>query len=480
MTQRSLAHLLLHLTPLLLLRLSHAKLFESKAAKAARIALEQARLENERLSKLYIVFGRWEFDKTGFYTVVSVTLVILTVVGIQCGIWWRQRREGSATPFSSKVSVVDVVIVGPLSPKSGMGWYHVTQFLEMSSVRVRAVVESQYSNNLHRTPASFVDMIKALIDVGVECVDSVHKLKDVLYPNSKGRRPKKVPLLCVISAKTEDNPRYFRECINLGATHIYLEPPGAPSATQLKDMASLADLRGVHVYMGYHKLCSSYIQNAVDFSQSIPKSHVFFCHNEGYSSKDIHRVVARHPEGMMLSMTCQELAVLVSQYNISYRDVQKFRVNTNRLFSEKVTLVNVNCNDGDEKFTDLIRVAFKVITKGGKTVSVMADRCGGLLSFAVVKSHRGEELKRFQSLTEGQVKDYEGRLKEEKGLIPSFVVEKDDYLELKRRVLEDILSNGGMKKSERGLLTIQDGIEVVMFAEFCATEIDKVLVPEDL
>jgi predicted dehydrogenase len=323
-------------------------------------------------------------------------------------------------------------------------------------------------------------MINALIDMGVECVDSVHKLKDALYPNTNGQRPKQTPLLCVISGKTEDNPRYFRDCINLGATHIYLEPPGAPSATQMKDMASLADLRGVHVYMGYQKLCASYIQNAVDFSRSIPKSHVFFCHNEGYSSKDIHRIVARQPEGMMLCMACQELAVLVSQYNITYRDVQKFKVNTNRLFSEKVAFANVNYNDGDEKITDLIRVAFKITTNMGKIVSVMADRCGGLLSFAVVKSHRGEELKRFQSLTAAQVMEHEVFLKKEKGLIPNFVVEKEDYLELKRRVLDDILSKGGIKKNERGLLSIQDGIEVVMLAEYCATEIDKVLVSEDL
>ncbi|KAL7488699.1 hypothetical protein ACHAW6_014298 [Cyclotella cf. meneghiniana] len=479
MTQRSSAQLFLHLASFLL-GLSHAKLFESKAAKAARLALEQARLENERLSKLYVVFGRWEFDKTGFYTVVSVTVVILTVVGIQCGIWWRRRKEGVSTSFPSKDAVVDVVIVGPLLPKSGMGWYHATQFLELSSVRVRAVVETQYSNNLHRTPASFVDLIKALFDMGIECVDSVHKLKDVLYPNNNGHRPKQIPLLCVIAGKTEDNPRYFRECINLGATHIYLEPPGAQSSMQLKDMASLAELRAVHVYMGYQKLCASYVENAVNFSRSVPASHVFFCHNEGYSTKDIHRVVTRQPEGMMLSMACQELAVLFSQYNISYRDVQKFKVNTNRLFSEKVTFVHVNYNDGDERFSDLIRVAFKITTKRGKIVSVMADRCGGLLSFAVVKSHRGEELKRFQSLMEEQVMEYERRLKKETGLIPNFVVEKDDYLELKRRVLDDIRSNNGMKKSDRGLLTIQDGIEVVMLAEYCSGEIDKVLVSEEL
>jgi hypothetical protein len=174
---------------------------------------------------------------------------------------------------------------------------------------------------------------------------------------------------------------------------------------------------------------------------------------------------------MMLSMTCQELAVLVSQYNISYRDVQNFKVNTNRLFSEKATFVD---SSNGERVVDLIRVAFKITTRRGKTVSVMADRCGGLNSFAVVKSHRGEELQRFQSLTEGKILECERRLKEDKGLIPNFVVEKEDYLELKRLVVEDILSKGGVK-NERGLLTIRDGVDVMMLAEYCSVEIDKVL-----
>jgi hypothetical protein len=240
-------------------------------------------------------------------------------------------------------------------------------------------------------------------------------------------------------------------------------------------MASLAELRNVQVYMGYQKLCSSYIQNAVEFSRSVPKSHVFFCHNEGYSSKTLSGVVSRHPEGMMLSMACQELAVLVTQYKINVGDVLKFKVNTNPLFSEKASFVG----DG-VKLTDLIRVAFKITTKLGKTVSVMADRCGGLVSFAVVKSHRGEELKRFQMLTESQAIECEGRLKKERTLIPNFVIENDDYLELKRRIVEDIFTNNGnVERNEMGLLTIQDGVDVVMLAEYCSIEIDNVVSVEE-
>ena len=376
-----------------------------------------------------------------------------------------------------KSAKLDVVIVGNLQPQIGTGWFHLTHFLDMNSVTVRAVVDSQYANkSAYRPPVSFVDLITSLLDMGIECVNSIGDLKDVLYAKNNGQRPKAKQLLCVVAGKTEDNPRNFRECINLGATHIYLEPPGAPSALQLRDMASLAELRNVQVYMGYQKLCASYVENAVEFSRSVPKSHIFFCHNEGGSMKTLSSVVFRQPEGMMLSMACQELAVLVTQYNISVGEVQRFKVNTNRLFSDRATFVS-----GGENITDLIRVAFKITTKRGKTVSVMVDRCGGLSSFAVVKSHRGEELKRFQSLTGSQIQECEGRLKREKTLVPNFVVEKDDHLELKRRVVDNIFSNNYDKDRRReiGLATIQDGVDVMMLAEFCSIEIDNVLPLEE-
>lgn len=451
-----------------LLQATHARFFESKAAKAARLA-EQAKLDER---KFYTVFRRWQFDQTGFYTVVSVTIVICIAVGVQFGVWWRRRRESA-----SESSKVDVVIVGNLQPKVGVGWMHLTHFLDMPTVKVRAVVDSQYSNkSSYRPPVSFVDLINSLLDIGIECVGSIGELKNVLYENNNGQRPKSAKLLCIVAGKAEDNPRNFRECINLGATHVYLEPPGAPTSSQLRDMATLAKLRNVQVYMGYQRLCSSYIQNAVEFSRSVPKSHIFFCHNEGYSSTNLAQVVARNPEGMMLSMACQELAVLTTQYKIAAGDVYKFKVNCNRLFSEKAAFMN-----GNVKIVDLIRVAFKITTKQGKTVSVMTDRCGGLVSFAVVKSHRGEELKRFQSLTEGQVIDCENRLKRDRVLVPNFVVEKDEYVELKGRVLEHIFANSGTEDASQiiPMLTIQDGVDVMMLAEYCSTEIDKLLLLEE-
>jgi len=276
--------------------------------------------------------------------------------------------------------------------------------------------------------------------------------------------------LCVIAGKTRDNPKFFRECIGMGASHVYLEVPGAPSMEQLKDMHSLAATRGVEVYMGYQRLCSSYIEKAVALSRSIPKSHVFFCHNETYPSRDLPQVVSRYPGGMIRSMAAQELAVLVTQFGVKADEIEAFKVNTNRLFSEKQTFYNKNTG---KELTDFSRVAFKITTKNGSSVSVMADRCGGLISFAVVKSHTGKELQRFQSHSEDQASMVQDELREDKEIMHQFTIESEEYLELKKRVVKSILGGYGSKSS--GLVSIQDGIDVMILADYCTVEINAVL-----
>ena len=96
-------------------------------------------------------------------------------------------------------------------------------------------------------------------------------------------------------------------------------------------MHSLAAAQEVVVYMGYQRLCSSYIENAVALNRSIPKSHVFFCHNENYPSRELHLVVNRYTEGMIHSMATQELAVLVTKFGVKANEIEAFKVNKNRL-----------------------------------------------------------------------------------------------------------------------------------------------------
>ena len=413
-----------------------------------------------------IVFGKYELDETTFYSLLVTSMVVLVALGYNIGVicrkWQEKRSNGRNT---SRVNafpkdVIDVIIVDCGLPKKGSGWFHLMQFLDMSNINVRAVVEPFYldKTKCQQPPQSFLDLVDVLQDLDVKCVKSLGQLD-----------PCQRQTLCVLAGRTDKNPQYFRECIALGATHIYLEPPGAASVGELKTMSNVADVRGVQVYMGYHKTCSPYIENAVALSHSIPKSHVFFCHNENYLKKDLHRVVSRHPEGMMWSMAAQELAVLVSHLGVRTDSVKTFKVNTNTLFSEKQTFSD-KANGGE--LSDFSRIAFKIITTSGRSASVMADRCGGMVSFAVVKSLAGKEIKKFLSPDEDSASRIEHELRRDTEMMDQFTIEGEDYMELKRRVVDSILGYD-IAKSSRSVISIQDGIEVLRLSNYCTKEIES-------
>jgi hypothetical protein len=186
-------------------------------------------------------------------------------------------------------------------------------------------------------------------------------------------------------------------------------------------------------------------------------------------------VVSRYPEGMISSMAVQELAVLVTLFGVKTNDIETFRVNTNTLFSERLQFYDEN---NGTTVTDLSRVAFKITTKDGKrSVSIMADRCGGIVSFAVVKSRAGKELQRFQSHDEHQVSMVQSELREDKEISHQFVIESEEYLELKRRVVKSILSSDSQRSL--GLVSILDGIHIMALANYCSIEINAVLKVED-
>ena len=430
-------------------------------------------VDSQRLSSLVIVFGKYELDRPTFYALVCTAMVLMVAIGAQIGIWCRQWKEkrlekhkdvSGSLPSKDKSSL-DVIIVG-CGPKS-VGWFHLMQFLDMAHINVRAVVEPFYLDKTKcpYPPQSFVDLVMMLDEMGVRCLYHINQL-DVLQKET----------LCIIAGRTPDNPRLFRECIGVGASHIYLESPGAPTVEQLKDMQALAAARGVDVYMGYQRLCSPYIEQAIELSNSIPKSHVFFCHNENYTSSELQLVVSRYPEGMIRSMAVQELAVLVTQCGVKVDNIMGFKVNTNRLFSEKLTYFNENSGNGQ---TDLSRAAFKITTKKGRSVSVMGDRCGGLVSFAVVKSRTGKELQRFQSHDQGQVSVVQDELRGEHGEIADqFIIGREEYLEMKKRLVNRILS-GDARSKPSWMVSIQDGIDIMALADYCNIEINAVVKVED-
>jgi len=183
---------------------------------------------------------------------------------------------------------LDAVVVGCGMPKRGMGWYHLTQLLDMPNANVVGVVEPFFLNaNLcPNPPAAFSDLVEQLEAAGVACTDSVLSL------------PKfEKDTMCLIAGRTADNPKLFRECVEHGAKIVYLEKPGAPSVDELQEMSDLADSKGVKVYLGYNKNVTAYVQKALALSKTVENSHVLFCHNNSYKTEELEECFTRNSEG---------------------------------------------------------------------------------------------------------------------------------------------------------------------------------------
>lgn len=179
---------------------------------------------------------------------------------------------GNSTNLTKR-NALDVVVVGCGVPKKGMGWYHLTQLLEMPNANVTSVVEPFFLNQkLCSNPTeSFKALVKDLEKLGITCTDSVTKLP----PMAKNT-------MCLIAGRTNDNPVLFKECIDKGAKIIYLEKPGAPTVSELQDMSDLAKLKGVQVYLGYNKNVTPYVEKALKLANRKKKGSVTFCHNNSY------------------------------------------------------------------------------------------------------------------------------------------------------------------------------------------------------
>ena len=109
----------------------------------------------------------------------------------------------------------------------------------------------------------------------------------------------------------------------------------------------------------------------------------------------------------------------------------------------------------------------------------MGDRCGGLVSFAVVKSRTGKELQRFQSHDQAQVSVVQDELRGEHGEIADqFIIGREEYLEMKKRLVNRILS-GDARSKPSWMVSIQDGIDIMALADYCNIEINAVVKVED-
>jgi len=360
-------------------------------------------------------------------------------------------------------NTLDVVLVGCGMPKKGMGWYHLTQLLDMTSVNMRAVVEPFFMNKslCATVPPPFAELVDSLAEKSVPCVDSVSSLPK--FTNQT---------MCLIAGRTNDNPKFFRECIENGAKIIFLEKPGAPSVAELEAMSVLAKEKGVKVYLGYNKNVTPYVQKALTKSKTVNGSHVVFCHNNSYKVNDLNECFSRNSEGMLKNMAIHELALLVTFFDITVDNIKSFTVNKNKLFTESLTVWAPGTSMPNPTYiTDFAKVGFTVTNKSNQTVSVMADRCGGNVSFASVKDKSGAEIEKFEFPDAATQKKVDKQCADDPEMMPYFFVQSDDYWVLKERVVKSALNN---VKAE-SIATIEIAIEALKLAEYFTKEINSAL-----
>ena len=270
--------------------------------------------------------------------------------------------------------------------------------------------------------------------------------------------PPAAPRLALISGRTADNPRLLTESIAHGAKCIYLEKPGAPTVTELEQMAKEAEDAGVEVLMGYNKNVCKYVRKTREFAETVPGSHVTFVSNNAYENtpESLGECFERNAEGMLKNMAIHELALLVSFYDVSVDNIES--VTADKEFSSMQTLPGPS----GKEYTDFDKIKFTIKTKTGKEVSVAADRCGGTDSYATVSDAGGEEVFRYYMPDDEDKKLVEELTAQYPTAMPYFFTQDPDYITVKERVAKHTVDG----EPADGIATIGIAVETLKVAEY--------------
>jgi predicted dehydrogenase len=279
----------------------------------------------------------------------------------------------------------------------------------------------------------------------------------------------KGPTLALISGRTADNPRLLKEVIEAGATHVFLEKPGAPSVAELQEMREYAASKGVPVYMGYNKNVTPYVKKALEFEQMTPGASTTFVHNNAYKTEELGECFERNAEGMLKNMAIHELAVLATYYGVTVENIES--VSPDVEYSEMLTLKGPS----GKEFTDFAKIGFTITTKDGKSVTVRADRCGSTTGGGSEAVVTVEGVEKFKSLTPEPAlqKHCDEMAKKDPDMMPYFVLQHDDYINLKETATSHILS--GAKGAPPGMATIDIAVETLRVAEYLTPYLQKAL-----
>ena len=372
---------------------------------------------------------------------------------------FKPSRAAVAAPEGAKTNYA---IVGCGLPSRGMGWFHGLQLVEgeCPSGKLSDIVEPWFLGGGKDSDAGKV--------FAAECVDSWSP--DVAFQAGlststwSGAAPGE-PKLALIAGRTVDNPGFFQQALDSGATHILLEKPGAPTVGELESMAATAEKADVPVFMGFIKNIAPYFTQALAAYGKHPGSLVTLTSLNDYTEESLGECFERNAEGMLKNMAIHELALLVSFYGVTVETIES--VSADKSFSSVQTLPGPS----GELFTDFDKIKFTITTTEGSTVSVAADRCGGSTTYATVTDDSGSEIFRYEMPDSDDEKVVQSVLSRFPNIMPYFPPQDADYVTVKERVCSHAANGGGAE----GVATIDVGVETLRVAEFLTPELTRQL-----
>jgi len=197
-----------------------------------------------------------------------------------------------------------------------MGWFHLTQLLASDHVAVNNVIEPWFLGKGRNSPGSAAFITFQREHPELSFLESVEEL-----PFSSG------PLLALIAGRTHDAPELFASIVAKGATHVYIEKPGAQSAVQLEEMIKLATRQKVAVVVGYNKNvarytldCAAAIQRHQGIAPTVTLQH---CNAFKPGKELLDFMCGPGREGMVHNMCCHELALMTTIFGVNQQSVQR-------------------------------------------------------------------------------------------------------------------------------------------------------------
>lgn len=375
------------------------------------------------------------------------------VLPIRDGISIIRQKTAPAVPQApASAGPVAVTVVCCGAPKRGMGWYHCKQLLDgrVKGAKLAGVVEPFFLGAGKSTPLAkeFQAWAKGLPDV-----EFYHSVGDV--PASLERR------MVMICGRTNDNPRLFREAIDAGFSHIYLEKPGAPTVKDLEEMESYAQARGVQIYMGFNRNFSKYVKLAHDFmAKQAPGASLTLTRKDCFNTEEaVDECFERNAEGMLKNMMCHELMVLITYYGLTVDGLQEV------IADQDYTVSEVR-----RGFKDFSRVKFTLIMKNGQQFTVAGDRMGGEHGEATL--HKDGKAVFSAVRPDPEIQAMSDRLeKETPGCMPYFYLQDGEYLALKEAVVSHVLQ--GAPGMPEGVAGVRQAIDCLVVCDHITDAINK-------